>query len=281
MRSALLVAGLAGCVIASSASGQTTVDLTPSADTTIYSGGNGLSNGAGTGVFADASRRALLKFDLSSIPAGATIDDASLTMNMNMTRAGASVTTLHRLTADWGESTSDAACCGAGGGGAGGPAAIGDATWTHSFWETITWETEGGDFIAMPHGSTVVDQSGDYTWTDALMATDAQGWLDNPTANFGWILIGDGGGKRYASREFGGADIPTLSITYTEGNTVCPCEAGGATNTVDVQDLLAFLALWFVIDIGADYNGDTVVDIVDLLEFLSCWFTATATGCEL
>ena len=39
----------------------------------------------------------------------------------------------------------------------------------------------------------------------AQMVADVQGWLDNPTTNYGWILAGDESGatsaKRFATRE--------------------------------------------------------------------------------
>ena len=45
-----------------------------------------------------------------------------------------------------------------------------------------------------------------YTWGSTPgMVADVQGWLDQPGANFGWILIGDETGpqtvKNFASRE--------------------------------------------------------------------------------
>ncbi len=58
------------------------------------------------------------------------------------------------------------------------------------------------------------------------------------------------------------------------GGAGCPCEFGGNPMDVDVQDLLAFLSLWFVNDPGADINGGGV-NVTDLLDFLSCWFPAS------
>ncbi len=57
--------------------------------------------------------------------------------------------------------------------------------------------------------------------------------------------------------------------------TACICEFGGATSEVTVEDLLAYLALWFNNDPGADLNGSGT-DVTDLLLFLSCWFPASA-----
>ncbi len=60
-------------------------------------------------------------------------------------------------------------------------------------------------------------------------------------------------------------------------DTNCVCEFDGDAGAVDVEDLLAFLALWFVSDTGADLNGGGV-DVTDLLEFLACWLPASANG---
>ncbi len=60
--------------------------------------------------------------------------------------------------------------------------------------------------------------------------------------------------------------------------TGCACEFGGDAGSVDVQDLLEFLALWLVNDAGADLDGGGV-SITDLLEFLTCWFPASVGTC--
>src|SRR5437870_4427463 len=75
---------------------QTTVIVTASADNTIYQDNTDNSNGAGQNLFAgntgatsgNSPRRALLKFDLSTIPAGALVTSASLSLVVNRTQAG-------------------------------------------------------------------------------------------------------------------------------------------------------------------------------------------------
>lgn len=71
--------------------GQTVVVLQALQDNTIYSYFTNNSNGAGdnftAGTIVNGSmRRALIRFGLSSIPAGATITAVSLQMRMNRTQ---------------------------------------------------------------------------------------------------------------------------------------------------------------------------------------------------
>src|SRR5207248_7528587 len=117
-----------------------TATLRPSKDTTIYGSGDAnLSNGAGANLFAGSSGpsgggrilRSLVAFNLSGqIPAGSTINSVTLTLGTNTPLGGNSATVeLHRLTADWGEGTSNPMS----GGGGGAQATSNDATWNDRF----------------------------------------------------------------------------------------------------------------------------------------------------
>src|SRR5262245_28061693 len=144
------------------------VNLTPIADNTLYEDVTGaLSNGAGTGMFAGKNgsgliRRAVVAFDVAgAVPAGATINSVTLTMNMSQTPTGNQNVALHRLLADWGEGTSVAG----GGGGGGAPSTSGDATWIHTFFNTSFWSSVGGNYAASPSATTTVGAIGSYVWT--------------------------------------------------------------------------------------------------------------------
>lgn len=205
---------LVGSAVAVNA--QTTVDLNPDKDNSIYSESDN-SNGEGKlyagETCADDTRRALIHFDISSmVPGGVTITDVSLTLNCD--NAGPDALSeeysLHSVTQDWGEGTST-------GLGEGAPAIAPDATWTDAMFGTAFWDAAGGDFNpAASATTTLTDLTGDYTWTGADMVTDVQNWLDNPTENFGWILIGEEAvtctARRFGSKDDGVA--PILSITY-------------------------------------------------------------------
>ena len=190
-------------------------------DNTLYEDPTGsLSNGAGDYFFAGQNaigtiRRGLLAFDIAgTIPAGATVTGATLMLQMSRTPGGTESVTLHRVTEDWGESSSVANR----GEGEGIAAATGDATWLHTMFNTDLWSTPGGSFFPTASASQAVNAIGTYTWSGAQMVADIQSWLDNPTANFGWILLGNesvsASAKRFNSRE-NTESPPRLLIEFT------------------------------------------------------------------
>ena len=197
--------------------------MEPLKDTTVYAEDSTLSNGSGEHLFAGDNgsafpRRGLVAFEVAAhVPAGATVDSVELTLTLSHTSvgAGARSITLHRLLADWGEGLSDAE----GNEGAGAPATAGDATWTFRFFNTDTWAVAGGDFVPAASASRVVDDVGVYVWRSNGMRDDVQAWLDDPSSNFGWILVGEESGpqtaKRFDSVQLvSPASRPTLTVYY-------------------------------------------------------------------
>lgn len=195
-------------------------------DNTIYSESGALSNGMGRRIFTGKTlgrrssdlRRALLDFDIAAgIPAGATINSATITLTVTKTRSGSPICNFHRLTSDWGEGASNAS----GPEGRGTTAQPGDATWTRSFSPATTWTTDGGEFNLTDSASTAVGGQGSLNnWTSAQLAADVQDMLDNPGSNFGWILIGaestPGSAKRFASLQSPTvANRPLLVVDFT------------------------------------------------------------------
>ncbi|MGQ0798241.1 MAG: DNRLRE domain-containing protein, partial [Methanobacteriota archaeon] len=200
------------------------VHLTPTKDNTLCQTTDGsLSNGMGQYFFAGRTlagsrRRAVIAFNVgASIPAGATIVGASLTLSMSRTAAGPEPVSLHALLADWGEGASDATA------NEGGcvTSATGDATWIHRFYNTQLWGAAGGDFALTASATVTVDQVGSYTWGSTPgLAADAQRWLDQPQTNFGWIVIGNEASsqttKRFDSKDHVMAGArPMLTIEFT------------------------------------------------------------------
>jgi hypothetical protein len=192
-------------------------------DNTLYEDPvGGFSNGAGTSMFAgrnsqaaNSRRRAVVAFDVAAaIPAGSTIQAASLTLFNDAANAGPAVVSLHRVTQAWGEGTSS-------GQGSGAPATPGDATWLHAFSPTSLWSNPGGDFVTDPSGLVTVAGPGAYVWlsTPQLVA-DVQAELDGSGAALGWLVRGDesvaNSAKRFATREATVAgNRPLLTIEFT------------------------------------------------------------------
>ena len=214
------------------------ININPVKDNTLYEyvpADGDLSNALGDHFFTGETamgerRRGVLAFDIAgNVPAGSTITSVALTLNMSRTPSGTSRTVeLHRLLADWGEGTSQAS----GQEGMGAPATTNDATWRHRFYSTIFWTTEGGDFSGTISASQSVGAIGSYAWTSAQMTADVQSWLDNPTTNFGWLVLGDESAsataKRFDTRE--SASPPVLTIQYT-ASTPSPTPTASPTAT--------------------------------------------------
>lgn len=203
--------------IVTSVKTQITVNITPTKDNSIFSESGTISNGEGKLYSGRTNggnlRRALLNFDIAgNIPAGATI--TNVTLNLEQENSGPGATNdnynLHPLTVDWGEGTSSGA-------GTGAPAVAPDATWSDAMFGTSTWTSAGGDFLTSAALSNIDATNGIKIWSSTGMISNVQDWLDNPTNNFGWILIGDetanGTARRFGSKDQGTA--PVLEVEYT------------------------------------------------------------------
>ena len=200
-----------------------TVTLTPSKDNTLFESASGSnSNGAGVHLFSGMTagfvrRRALVAFDVASqIPAGSQITRVTLRLRISKSISGQRQFALHRVSKDWGQGTSNA---GVFRDGTGAAATNGDATWVHASRPNSLWTNRGGDFTEQPDAETVAD-FGELTFdSSAALIARVQSWVDQPSTNFGWILIGDESefttAKVFDSRESGdSAARPTLTIEY-------------------------------------------------------------------
>ena len=105
--------------------------------------------------------------------------------------------------------------------GGGAAAADGDATWLHSSFDSSLWSNTGGDYRGTPSAVKVVGGTGSYTWasTDQLVL-DVQSWINDPSENFGWALVGDESSsrtaKRFASRTFNDSDKwPVIAVEFS------------------------------------------------------------------
>ncbi|MFT5086709.1 MAG: hypothetical protein ACI906_003629 [Candidatus Latescibacterota bacterium] len=267
------------------------VTLTPNKDNTLYESSDGtLSNGGGFYLFSgttagNSKRRALLHFDLSSIPTGSTLNSVSLVLQMDKTISGGTPVGVYRLLSDWGEANS----VGARGEGSGGSAQTGDATWLHTFFPTTTWTSAGGDFISSASDSQTIDGNGTYTWASEQLKADVQVWIDSTASNSGWILIGDETktptSKRFISRDDNDPNRhPQLLVDYTapasnpsdpDFGDPDPTFVGdfNGDNQIDFDDFFAFAdhfgltsaeANW---DAAYDFDADGDVDFDDFFIF--------------
>lgn len=197
------------------------VVLTPSKDNTLYATADGsFSNGRGPHLFAGATlsgqlRRALLAFDVASqIPPGSTVTRVVLTAHVSKSISGTQSMKLRRVTADWGEGTSNAGVFRDGGGTS---STNGDATWLHTSFPNQRWATAGGDFEPAEDGTAT--GASFLTWESAAMIARVQQWIDQPATNFGWIVIGNesdpGTSKQLDAREAASANLrPSLMIEF-------------------------------------------------------------------
>ena len=208
-----------------------TVSFAAALDNSMFAEDAGRSNGAGRFLqsgrsFNGSVRRALLRFAVSDSLSGAvTVHSARLSLHVSAVAApDARMFGLHRVTTRWGEGGSVADMPGSGGGtgGGGGAAATpGDATWSHAVFDTLVWNTPGGDFAVVASAGAAVADTGVYVWENTPeLAADVEAWVADPSTNLGWILWGDesagGTAKRFDSRESPVLALrPRLEVIFT------------------------------------------------------------------
>jgi hypothetical protein len=225
-------------------------EMWPSRDNTLYQHTMNpaeWSNGSGQHMFAGqigtnavapmgVLRRSLLAFDVASaVPANATITSAVLRLNVSRVQNVAGNVSLHRMLEDWGEGGSDAPGVNTGSAEGGGPdgatlpdAEANEATWTHRMhgggaatqWANAAGGQAGADYAAADSDTQSVNATGMYTWSSSTLVDDVQSMLDNPSSNYGWMVIGEEGTsrsvKRFDTRENPiAANRPILIIDYT------------------------------------------------------------------
>lgn len=272
------------CVVAGASLGQTTVEIGSAKDNTLYQTSSGtLSNGAGSYFFTGLTagfniHRGLIEFDIAgSIPEGATIESATLSLEMSRTASGEVPVTLHRIQQEWGEGTSNAG----GEEGQGAPVTDGDCTWVHAEYQSgggsVLWTNRGGDFDPAPSASIQIFLPGRYEWSSAQMAADVQGWLDDDASNHGWLIQSDektASSKRFNAKDHANPSThPVLTVVYTLGSD-CPADFTGEGD-LNFFDVLAFLQAFSDMDEAADFAVDGEFNFFDVLAFLQ----AFADGC--
>jgi len=208
LMTALLAAPVSGAIVI----------LTPDADTGLRDGNPDINSGISSDYIVGALavgevHRALLRFDLKSIPTNAVIQHVQLTIT-DVSRQGAQALAtfeLRRVLRPWNEGTNF-----------GFGVAEGEVSWNAARHGQQLWELGGasGPSDARPEVSGSTGSGGQnlsFSSTPGLVA-DVQHWLNSPSLNYGWRLSNDRestprSARRLASREHSSSP-PKLSIEY-------------------------------------------------------------------
>ena len=164
------------------------------------------NNGGNTKLIVDSEatkrNRALVRFTLPALPAGAIITGATLTL----TKTGGKTSpvtpmAVHRVTASWTEGTLSGN--------------TGEASWTNRM-TGVPWTTPGGTFATSGSATANVSTNTTYNWNVTTIVKD---WLDQGLVNNGFMVkaVTESGGDN--AMEFSSSEAlsgkPQLSITYT------------------------------------------------------------------
>lgn len=171
--------------------------------------------------------RALLHFDLSSLPTNTVVFSAAvqLAVTRQPDEPPPAITFgLRRMLRPWGEgnknppATSPSA-------GSGLPASPGEATWNHAFFPTNAWSTPGGasgvDFSATESSFQQVYGVGESPYrfeNTPEMIADVAAWISQPQTNFGWMLLCNEEHLNFSARRWGTREDvnnpPLLELDY-------------------------------------------------------------------
>jgi len=213
-RQLILIVGLS----AASADGRAeSVTLLPIADTSIFAKDPTNNLGAAQSLTVGNTAtldpvRALVKFAIAAaVPTNALVLAASLELSVvRVATTNPATFDLHRLLVDWGEGSKGAGSLI----GVGDPATAGEATWLARFHPDTFWSIRGGgagsDYAAAPSAAADVASEAAVVFpSSSNLVADVQGWLQNPAANFGWLIKDRAETVLRSARRFGSREEPT------------------------------------------------------------------------
>ena len=206
-----------------------TGNFIPAADTSLLevSPSNNLGGyfGMNSGTTQNGPRtRALMRFDLSSLPTNTVVQSATLTVHVTQQPIdGYDFTAfgLHRMFRPWGEGDKIPVTQP----GQGVPATAGEATWLHAFYPTNQWTEPGGqpgtDYSSIESSFEIIyDVAGSpyiFPSTPELV-DDVQAWINKPATNHGWMFRCADELPRFTARRFGTREdannAPLLELKY-------------------------------------------------------------------
>ncbi|MBL9113959.1 MAG: DNRLRE domain-containing protein [Verrucomicrobiaceae bacterium] len=264
--------------------GLVSTTLSATKDTWLNSVSSTLNYGSSTTFNIDrqgggvGEERAMLQFDLSSIPTGAVITSAQLVLTKT---GGATVTQnvdLYRVTNTWTEGTQNGSA--------------GAASWSQRQSGT-SWTSAGGDYNSTADASVPVSTNGNYTWDIASLV---QGWVNGSIANNGIMLASpDTGGdnsQQFASDENATSTIrPKLEVTYNSilqdgpATTVAKSHTIGTVTTTHTTGSGANRLML----VGISYEDDNTLGLTitgvtyagQPLTFVKSQMSSQEAGCEL
>ncbi|MFN7560188.1 MAG: PQQ-dependent sugar dehydrogenase [Prosthecobacter sp.] len=253
-----------------------TTTMTTSRDTSMFQEFPTHSNSFGSGLFAGRLysgggghlRRALLGFDLSSLPEGTSIAAATLRLTVNKVPQygiAPGTGTLHRMLSLWTEGITDAGAVQSGDGqGVAATPGAGDATWSHANYDGTVWTSPGGDFSPISSASLGnMISIGDHVWSSPFLARDVQQWFDLPETNHGWILrISEGTtgtARRFATRDEQNTSQRPLLTLY---HAVLPASASPQYDRWAPRYFPA-IPIGGYIQPDGDQDGDSIGNLVE------------------
>jgi hypothetical protein len=197
-----------------------TVSLPGVADTTLSQGAPTTNYGGDPTVRADGDEAGgndlvgLLKFDLTSIPPGSSVQTVELTIVV--TNPSGDSYPLYEARRRWVE---------------------GEATW-EAYASGQAWEVGGAggtqDRGSAALGTITATAAGAYTLS--LSAAAVQGWVDVPGTNHGIVIAHstNDDGLGFESREAAAANRPSLRVTYAPGPPPPDTDGDGMTDVAEV-----------------------------------------------
>ncbi|MGB5538984.1 MAG: DNRLRE domain-containing protein, partial [Gammaproteobacteria bacterium] len=231
--------------------GATTAYPSLAADQDAWFRSDDITNNNGTAITLHLRREsgnleyAVVRFDLSSLSAGAQINSATARFYVKATKGHPQgPVSVHRVTADWTETGA-------------------------------TWETMGDKFDSTLLNTIPAQPAAGGVWVEVNLTAQVQAWVNGGQPNYGIMLIpsGEGTHAEYISREGSVGEQPRLEVivgtgpaspmTITATGTLSgnPSPASDITRTRTRTDLPAFQPPGNVaLQLGTDPGEDTLLD---------------------
>lgn len=163
----------------------------------------------------EQKNRSLIKFDLENLPYGKL---KHATLSLTMANEGNGVISLHKVTENWKGSFYDD---------------TNYANWQSTGIENVNWNENGGDFLSIPSGRAVFNDNETLDIFGPRMKLDIQDWIENPSTNNGWLILGSENTIDSKTQFYSGKNLtqgPILTLIYELPDT-CYATGGQASST--------------------------------------------------